>query len=169
MLKPSEKATIARELSRFFQTYQSTKSIEPAAQVYFVEDSSEYSMEAIMEAIKRFRKGLVPDRNPDFAPSVAAFVAEVRAQQDIINSRDFWEKTDFLVFESPEWFGICEARGIGSMPRVEYRGADKALHGELGWYCTKEDVALAAPLIAKHRQLLLAASPQAIKPRLRKA
>ncbi len=155
MLKPDEKAEIARELSRFFKTFQSTRSIDPAAQVYFVEDAAEYSFEAVMEAIARLRKGQVPDRNDDFAPSVSAFIKEVRACQEAIDVRDFWDKTEFITVDSAEWKGICEAREIRSMPTVEYQGPLRDLRSTMGWYVDKADVARAAPLIAKHRAEML--------------
>jgi hypothetical protein len=151
MLKPNEKALISRELDRFFRTFHNTRTVDPAAQVYFVEDAAEYSFEAVMEAIARFRRGQVPDRNDDFAPSVSAFIKEVRSCQELIDVRDFWDKTDFLLIDSAEWKAICEAREVKSMPSVEYQGPRSDMRGKLGWYVEKIEVARAAPLIAIHR------------------
>lgn len=155
MLKPSEKATIARELDRFFRTFQSSRSIDAAAQVYFVEDASAYSFEAVMTAIGRFRRGQVADRNDDFAPSVAAFIKEVRSCQEAIDVAEFWDKTDFVLVDSAEWRGICETRDVRSMPSIEYKGPRGELLGTFGWYVEKIEVARAAPVIAKHRKEML--------------
>lgn len=152
MLKSSEKATVARELDRFFRTFQSSRTIDPAAQVYFVEDAAEYSFEAVMTAISKFRTGKVADRNDDFAPSVAAFIKEVRACQDVIDVREFWEKTDFVLVDSAEWKAICEGREVRSLPSIEYKGPRADLRGSFGWYVEKVEVERAAPLIAKHRK-----------------
>jgi hypothetical protein len=104
-----------------------------------------------MEAISRFRRGLVPDRNDDFAPSVSDFIKEVRARQEAIDIRDFWDKTEFIAIDSAEWKGICEARDVRSMPAVEYQGPRNDMRGQVGWYIEKIEVTRAAPLIAKHR------------------
>lgn len=146
---------MARELSRYFKTFHASRTIEPEAQVYFVEDASEYSLPAIMEAITKFRTGRVADRNDDFAPSVATFVKEVRACQDRIDVAEFWDKTDFVLVDSAEWNGMCEARGLKSMPAVEYKGPRGELRGSFGWYVAKDEVKRAAPLIVKHRKEML--------------
>lgn len=155
MLNPKEKAAIARELDRFFRTFQSSRTIDPAAQVYFVEDAAEFTYEAVTEAIKRFRTGRVADRNDDFAPSVSAFIKEVRACQEEIDVRDFWDKTDFVLLDSAEWKALCEARGVKTMPSIEYKGPRRDLRGSFGWYAEKLEVARHADLIAKHRDEML--------------
>jgi hypothetical protein len=155
MLNPKEKAQIARELDRFFKTFQSSRTIDPAAQVYFVEDAAEFSFAAVMDAIGRFRRGEVADRNDDFAPSVATFIKEVRACQEAIDVRDFWDKTDFVLLDSAEWKALCEARGVRSMPSIEYKGPRRELRGSFGWYAEKVEVARHADLISKHRAEML--------------
>lgn len=140
------------ELERLFKTYQSSRTIEPEAVVYYVEDCAEFSLEAVNEAITRFRRGLVPDRSPAFAPSVAEFVSEVRERQEAIDVREFWDKTDFILLDTPEWKGICEARDLRSMPSIEYKGPNAEFRGKFGWYVDKAQVKAAQPLIAKHRK-----------------
>lgn len=152
MLKPTEKAKIATELERLFKTYQSSRTIEPEAVVYYVEDCAEFSAEAVGEAIVRFRKGLVPERSAAFAPSVAEFVSEVRDRQTAIDVREFWNKTDFLLVGSPEWKALCEMREIPSMPAIEYKGPNEEFRGKIGWYVDKSQMKSAAPLIAKYRK-----------------
>lgn len=133
MLKASEKAEVARMLSRFFKTYQSARSIEPEAQVYFVEDVAEYSFEAIERTVTAFRRGEYPERNNGFAPSVAEFVAAVRERQEKLDFQSIVDRTEFIEVDTPLWRAICEQRGR-SMPQVDRKGIT-------GWYVPKDEVA----------------------------
>lgn len=152
---------VSDRLSAFFGTFQSSRSIEKSAVVYFVEDVTEFSLRAVDETIVRFRRGEVPDRNNDFAPSVAAFVAEVRRRQGEIDNEAFWEKTAFIEAESLEWRLLCKRRGR-SMPQVE-RGA------KIGWYVPKDEVAELTPqMIEDERALLEHRDPRPVIPQLRK-
>ena len=139
MLKPDEKKQIAAHLMMLFKTFPSSRTIEPEAVVFFVEDVAEFSFRAVEETIKRFRKGEIPNRNPAFAPSVPEFVSEVRARQEKLDFDAFWEKTDFIEFGSPEWDALVHLRGR-SMPQIERKG-------KVGWYVPKEEVAAIPPAL----------------------
>jgi len=161
VLKPSEKAKIADQLTALFKTFQSSRTIEREAIVFYVEDTAEYSVPAIEEAIRRFRRGEVEDRNPDFAPSVAAFVTEVREAQERIDVAAFWDKTDFIEFDSAEWRALCRQRGR-SMPVIERRGKQ-------GWYVPKDEVAALPPqIVAEERKFLESFVPAPSLPMLPK-
>ena len=104
-------------------------------------------MHAIETTIVRFRRGEVQDRSAAFAPSVAEFVSEVRATQERIDIAAFWDKTDFIEFDSPEWRVLCRQRGR-SMPQIERKG-------KLGWYVPKDEVAALPPLLLHQEQLMI--------------
>ncbi len=121
----------------------------------WLEDRADFSVEAVLKAITDFRTDQVPDRSAAYAPSVAEFVGHARKCQTAIDVAQFWEKTDFVLLDSAEWKGVCEARDVRSMPSIEYKGPRGDLRGSFGWYVEKAEVQRAAPLIAKHRKEML--------------
>ena len=161
MLKPSEKKQVAENLARFFQTFQSSRTIEPEVAVYFIEDVSEFSLRAIEDTISAFRRGEIENRNNAFAPSVAEFVAEVRTRQDRLQSQEILDNTTFIEAETAIWRAICERRG-GSMPRIERNGVT-------GWYVPTDEVErVPAQAIEKYRVLLENRQPLAVVPQLQR-
>jgi len=94
------------------------------------------NVSAVVAACKAFIRGEVEGSNPDFAPSAPRLATEAKAIDERLAQEAFWNKTEFVEFDTPEWRALCKQRG-GSMPQVE-RG------GKQGWYVPKEEV-LAIP------------------------
>ena len=98
-------------------------------------------------ACKAFIRGEVEGSNPDFAPSAPRLATEAKAVDERLAQKAFWDKTEFVEFDTPEWRAICKQRG-GSMPEVER-------NGKRGWYVPKDEVAaIPTRLIAQERALL---------------
>ncbi len=115
----------------------------------FLEYVEDVSAEAVTQAVENFREGAM-ERDNGFPLTGPELAGAARKCQRDIDIRDFWSKTDWLIEGSPEWKALCEAKGIRSLPKIEYKGNDPKLRGTEGWYCDKEQTAVLAPLIAKH-------------------
>lgn len=102
---------------------------------------------AVVIACKAFIRGEVEGSNPDFAPSAPRLAKEAKAVDERLAQEAFWDKTEFVEFDTPEWRAICKQRG-GSMPEVER-------NGKRGWYVPKDEVAaIPARLISEERDAL---------------
>lgn len=160
MLNDADKAAVASLLEALYLSFPNGK-LAPQAAFYMVEDVSEYSMVAIDETIRAFRRGEVAGRNHAFPPSVPEFVAEARARNERMQVEEFWSKTIFIEADSAEWRAICERRG-GSMPRIERKGVT-------GWYVPKDEVErVPTQTIENYRALLEHRQPLPVVPRLQR-
>lgn len=148
MLNPNEKQSVAKSLGLLFSAFPASRAIDREASVLYVEEVATFSLIAIDRAISRFRRGEVADRNNAFAPSVAEFVAEVAKRQEAYDVETFWDKTAFVLFDTPEWRALCKQRG-GSMPSVER-------NGKSGWYVPKDELARLPAHLIEAETLLLA-------------
>jgi hypothetical protein len=117
----------------------------------YLEVVESVSAQAVAQAIAAFRSGSM-DRDNGFPLTAPELAGEARKHQTAIDVAEFWDKTDFIQVDSPEWKALCEAREIRSMPSIEYKGPRAELRGTFGWYAEKSEVARHTPLIAKHRK-----------------
>lgn len=117
----------------------------------YLEYVEDVSAEAVELAVKAFRSGGM-DRDNGFPLTGPELAGEARRHQRAIDIATFWDKTDFVVDGSPEWKAICEARGVKSLPLVEYKGPLPALRDSLGWFIEKAEVSRHAALVFKHQK-----------------